>query len=147
MTASLDDAAFVEAMATRRSYLRDDVIEIDEDGVPHATPWINLEVVERDRLVELARDGLKLTHKDDSGHSIKMSAEEWIAHYRQRLADAEARVRESGEALASLFQLVEDGWLVRSTTNDAHFPSFATESARLVTVLKAVQDALARRTT
>lgn len=46
-------------------------------------------------------------------------------------------------ALADLYNLVEEGYLVRSTTNDAHFPSFMAESLRLTTTLLAAQTALA----
>lgn len=46
-------------------------------------------------------------------------------------------------ALKGLYSLVEDGYLVRITTNDSHFPSYLKESARFVNVFTAVHAALA----
>ena len=46
--------------------------------------------------------------------------------------DADAR---AVDALRELFALIEDGLLVRNTTNDGHMPSFLAESTRLVKAL------------
>ena len=48
------------------------------------------------------------------------------------------------EALAELMALIEDGWLVRNTTNDHHMPSYLSESVRLVKALAKARAALAR---
>jgi hypothetical protein len=56
---------------------------------------------------------------------------------------AEAEVERLRGALRGLMDLIDEGWLVRNTTNDGHFPSFLTESKRLVKVLADAQEALA----
>lgn len=44
--------------------------------------------------------------------------------------------------LRALMSLIDDGLLVRSTTNDAHFPSYLAESTRLVATLADAQTVL-----
>ncbi len=53
------------------------------------------------------------------------------------------REREAREALAGLLALIDEGLLVRNTTNDGHLPSFLAESTRLVKALHAAKSALA----
>jgi hypothetical protein len=53
--------------------------------------------------------------------------------------DDRARLR---GALHELMALIDEGWLVRNTANDAHFPSYLKESARLVTALAQARAAL-----
>ena len=67
-------------------------------------------------------------------------------HLEARAEDYEAlaaRVRALEEVLRDLFALVEEGALVRNTTNDAHLPSYLAESVRLVSVLAAAKALLA----
>ena len=45
-------------------------------------------------------------------------------------------------ALRELLALVEDGLLVRNTTNDGHLPSYLAESTRLVKALAAARAVL-----
>jgi len=54
-----------------------------------------------------------------------------------------ARVTALEAALRELLALVEDGRLVRNTTNDAHMPSYLSESVRLVKALATAKEALA----
>jgi len=64
----------------------------------------------------------------------------------QRANQAEANLAPFialAKAAQEIWALIEQGQLVRNTTNDAHFPSYMAESVRLVTGLKALQDALA----
>ena len=60
----------------------------------------------------------------------------------RQVAAAEQRVAVLEGALRGLIHLIDDGLLNRSTTNDAHFPSFLVESLRLVKVIGAAQAAL-----
>jgi len=55
----------------------------------------------------------------------------------------QARVTALEAALRELLALVEDGRLVRNTTNDAHMPSYLSESVRLVKALATAKEALA----
>ena len=77
MIIPLDDAAFVEAMAHKP--------EVDMGYLP-------IRVEDRDRLVALAREAEPYKRE----HAILMQE---LVSLRQRLADAEARVREVEEAL------------------------------------------------
>ncbi len=77
-------------------------------------------------------------------------AKEWVGPVETQEPDYPAMARAVAEAwgevegaLRELYALIEEGWLVRNTTNDGHMPSFLQESARLVNALKAAQDALA----
>jgi methylphosphotriester-DNA--protein-cysteine methyltransferase len=54
-------------------------------------------------------------------------------------ADVEAVVK----ALEEMLALIDEGWLVRNTTNDGHFPSYLRESVRLVKAIADSQAALA----
>ena len=57
----------------------------------------------------------------------------------QPSGDADAR---AVVALRELFALIEDGLLVRNTTNDGHMPSYLAESTRLVKALAVAKDIL-----
>ncbi len=46
-------------------------------------------------------------------------------------------------ALRNLLALIDEGLLVRNTTNDAHFPSYLKESARIVKVIAEAQHVVA----
>ena len=47
------------------------------------------------------------------------------------------------EASKEIWRLIEEGWLVRNTTNDSHFPSYMAKATQLVSALKTLSDALA----
>ena len=55
----------------------------------------------------------------------------------------DARLARLGEALNAVLACIDDQVFVRNVTNDAHFPSYLAQGTRIVTVLKAAQDALA----
>ena len=66
-----------------------------------------------------------------------------VRHYVESTkADRDALVAVA-KALRGVLGLVEAGHLVRNITNDAHFPTYLAESARLVQVLKDATEALA----
>ena len=46
-------------------------------------------------------------------------------------------------ASKEIWRLIEEGWLVRNTTNDSHFPSYMAKATQLVSALKTLSDALA----
>ena len=58
------------------------------------------------------------------------------------------RTRESDllGALQELFDLVEEGVLVRNSTNDSHFPSYMAMSVRLVEALRVARTLLDEET-
>ena len=79
-----------------------------------------------------------------SGSSCEESGMHRICEHKAiQMADQNDALRLAEEGIEGVIRLFDDGLLVRSTTNDAHLPSYLAESGRLVNVLATFKDTLA----
>ena len=80
--------------------------------------------------------------RDFSHHDLPNA--EFLAHAREDIPHLLTLVDDLAGALKGVMELVEYGWLVRNTTNDAHLPSYIAEATTLTKALAKARAALAR---